>query len=103
MARRRKFYRRRKRPKAEHAYTPKKKLLDMGRIESFKYRLKLALEGLPNQKERGALFANICAKSSNVGLDDAKEYAREQKREGFMDDATLGEVLRILDEFSTRR
>lgn len=105
MARRRKYTIKKgnKRPKKKARYTPKKRMLDMGRIDSFRWNLSNLLAGLPNPQDKGAIFANICTKSTNIGIDETEKYILNEKEREVIDDTMSERLLKLLDKFSRRR
>ncbi|MFQ5815991.1 MAG: hypothetical protein ACE5G7_05790 [Candidatus Hydrothermarchaeaceae archaeon] len=105
MARRRKYTMRKnvKRAKKKNGDSRRKTMLNMGRIESFEWNLGNLLNDLPNPQNRGAIFASIRNKSTNIGIEEAKEYILNKEKEGEIDENTSNELVALLDRFSKRR
>ncbi|MFQ6137138.1 MAG: hypothetical protein ACE5PM_08170 [Candidatus Hydrothermarchaeales archaeon] len=105
MARRRRYMKKRitKGQRKKNGDSSRKNMLDMGRIESFRWNLKNLLDDLPDPQDKGAIFANICTKSTNIGIKEAKEYILHKKEDGAIDENTSNELLRLLDKFGIKR
>ncbi|MEE8168371.1 MAG: hypothetical protein V3T58_05820 [Candidatus Hydrothermarchaeales archaeon] len=105
MARRRKYTMRKgvKRTKKKKVHSSRKSMLNMGRIDNFEWSLKNLLADLPNPGDKGTIFASIRNKSTNIGIDDAKEYVLSKEKEGMIDENMSNGLLTLLDKFSTRR
>jgi hypothetical protein len=79
---------------------PKERKLNMGRLSSFEYSLKKILEGV---EAGGAIFGNICSKSTNLGIAEAKQYVEVLADDGDIEKDKAGEIFELLNRFSTMR
>jgi hypothetical protein len=103
MGRRRKFTVK-KRPYRKAAKTnqngPRKRKLNMRKLSSFEYYLKLALEDV---EAGGTIFGNIYSKSTNLGIDEARKYVDILVEDGNIDEDKAREVIDLLNKFSKFR
>ncbi|MFP3300686.1 MAG: hypothetical protein RXN92_06410 [Thermoplasmatales archaeon] len=78
------------------------KMLDMTKNDEFRYLLEKTLKELPDSL-RGSLFGTIYAKASKFGINSAREYVIEKRKEGVIDEATSRKLIDLLFEYSTYR
>jgi len=79
---------------------PRESKLNMGRLNSFEYRLKKILEDV----EAGStMFGNIRTKSANQGIKDAEQYVETLTDDGDIEKEKAGEILELLNRFSKMR
>ena len=79
---------------------PKKRKLNLGKVSSFEFQLKRALEGV----EAGAIiFGNVCSKSTNIGIAETIEYLEGLEEAGNLTTDKAGELIDLLKRFSRYR
>ncbi len=84
-------------------YARKKiKMLDMNKNDEFRYLLEKSLKDLP-ESLRGSLFGTIYAKASKFGINSAREYIIEKRKDGIIDEATSKKLIDLLFQYSTYR
>lgn len=84
-------------------YARKKiKMLDMNKNDEFRYLLEKSLKDLP-ESLRGSLFGTIYAKASKFGINSAREYIIEKRKEGLIDEPTSRKLIDLLFQYSTYR
>jgi Fe2+ transport system protein FeoA len=87
-----------KQPKARNA--PRQRMLDMGNVSSFKFRLRKILEDVEGSDP---IFANVNSKSVNLGIEDAKIYIEEVVEQGNLKREKADEIIDLLDRFTKYR
>jgi ribosomal protein L19E len=108
LARRRKYIKKKVPSRRSSAKRPtwaartKKRMLNMGRVDSFRYELKKLLEGMPKE-EQSSTFGTIYSKASTQSIDSAKEFVEERVEEGKIDEDLSREVLDLLSRYSRMR
>ena len=80
--------------------SPRKMMLNMRNLSSFRYHLKMTLDGVEGG---GPLYANIFSKSSNIGIDEAKQYVQTVVDEGKLSRDKASEIFDLLRKFSKFR
>ncbi len=80
----------------------KMKMLDMNKNDEFRYLLEKSLKDLP-ESLRGSLFGTIYAKASKFGINSAREYIIEKRKEGIIDEPTSRKLIDLLFQYSTYR
>jgi len=93
----RKPYRRRR---SNDSGVSRKRMLDMGKHDSFKYRLRQVLEDVVGSEP---ILANINSKSTNLGIDNAKEYLETIVEEGSIERNKAEEIIELLHRYSKYR
>ncbi len=88
-----------RRPKETQAPS-RKRMLDMGKFDSFKFRLKKTLEGVEGGEP---IFANVNSKSTNIGTKDAKKYVEDIVEQGTIKREKADEIIDLLDRYSKYR
>jgi|GEM_PF-6429191 len=79
---------------------PRKLMIDMGRLDSFKFYLRKTLEGV---ESGDTVYANILSKSSNVGIDEAMKYIESQTEAGTLAAEKSTEVTQLVKRFTKYR
>lgn len=91
-----------KRPVKKDYNIKKKRMLNMRYLRDFKFELKETLTDLEGENTM-TIFANILSKSSNVGIDEAKEYITSAVENEELDKEKAKEVIGLLNKFSKFR
>lgn len=103
MARRRKIMTKKRTKRGSYKKNtngPKKLMLAMNRLDSFRFNLK---ETLTLVEGGDALYANILSKYSNLGFDEASSYLEEQLETGNLQKEKHAEILEIMKRYSKYR
>jgi len=101
MGRRRRFTRQKGAPtNTGGGSRPRELKLNIGGLSSFEYRLKNILEDV---EAGGTIFGNICSKANNLGIAEAKKYVEVLADDGDIEREKSGEILELLNTFSTLR
>lgn len=100
MGRRRRFITKKRVLKNEGGGGPKKRKLNMGKLSTFEYQLKKVLEDV---EAGSAIFGNVCSKSTNLGIAEAKKYAEALADDGNIERDKASEIIELLNRFSTLR
>ncbi len=79
---------------------PRKSMIDMGRLSSFKFYLKKTLEDV---ESGDTVYANILSKSSNIGIDEAMKYIESQVVSGTLGEEKSAEVIQLVKRFTKFR
>ncbi len=102
--RRRKFKKKRlKHNKPNLANNKRKRMLNMHSVRIFNYDLKDLLSKLPEETDRGPLFASIFSKASNIGIDEAEEFVKAKTEEGIIPKSLSNELNALLNRHSRYR
>lgn len=75
-------------------------MLDMGKHDSFKYRLRQVLEEVVGSEP---ILANINSKSTNLGIEKAKEYIETIVEEGSIGRDKADEIIDLLNRYTKYR
>jgi hypothetical protein len=75
-------------------------MLDMGKVSSFKFRLRKILEDVEGNDP---IFANVNSKSVNLGITDAKLYIEDVVKQGNLKKDKADEIIELLDRFTKYR
>ena len=79
---------------------PKKQKLNLGKVSTFEFQLKKALEGV----EAGAIiFGNVCSKATNIGIAETIEYLEGIEEAGNLSEDKAEELIDLLKRFSRYR
>jgi hypothetical protein len=78
----------------------KKRMLDMGSTNSFKYKLRQTLDDVEGGEP---IFANINSKSINIGISEAKNYVEDTFKQGSITRKKADEIIELLDRFTKFR
>ncbi len=78
----------------------RKRMLDMGKHDSFKYRLRQVLEDVVGCE---TILANINSKSTNLGIENAKEYIETIVVEGSIGREKADEIIDLLNRYTRYR
>jgi hypothetical protein len=78
----------------------RKRMLNMGKISSFKFRLRGILEEVEGSEP---IFANVNSKSINVGIEETKKYLEDVVKLGDIKSEKADEIIELLDRFSKYR
>ncbi len=101
MGRRRKYNKRGGGPKNEGGgSTPPERRLNMRKSDGFEFRLKNSLEGIEGA---GIIFGNICSKSINISIIEAKKYVEALREAGNLEIEKAAEIVELLNRYSTLR
>ncbi|MFO8051196.1 MAG: hypothetical protein R6V01_05790 [Thermoplasmatota archaeon] len=107
MARRRKYRGGKKKFKRKTPNPGEKKrkpLLNLGRLDYFKYDLNEIVDGSDIDEDLAPSFkASVMAKSRNMSIDDAKEYIEELVEQEKISKDTSNKILRLLDRYTKVR
>ena len=85
--------------------TPRKRMLDEGRLAHFRYDLREVLkESRKLDDELVTSFAQtVMTKASRLGVGEAKEFVDEKQHEGVVEKDDRDAIFRLLDRYSTYR
>ncbi|MEW5936371.1 MAG: hypothetical protein AB1665_00940 [Candidatus Thermoplasmatota archaeon] len=72
------------RPRAKRRYTPKKRRLNLRRLNEFKWLLNEILSVLP-ENVRGTLRGSIIAKADKIDVQAAIEFIQQKEAEGLIE------------------
>lgn len=72
----------------------------MGKLSSFEYNLKNALNGVEGN---GVIFGNVCSKATNLGIEDARKYVEKLAEEGNIGEDKAAEIVDLLNRYSRLR
>ncbi len=78
----------------------RKRMLDMGKLNTFRYELKKVLVDVEGGKP---LFANIFSKTSNIGIDETKKYIYSVLEKEDIEEDKAAEIIDLLNRFSKFR
>jgi len=79
---------------------PKKRKLAMGKLSTFEYLLKKALEDV---EMGGTIFGNIYSKAANVGTEEAKQYVESITDDESIERDKADEIIGLLNRYSKMR
>lgn len=103
MGRRRKISMNRKNKRnfqREKVASPKKPMIDMRRLHSFKFELKGILTDVANCD---TIFANILSKSMNLGIEDALRFIEVAVEKGNLETEKSDEIIDLLNKYKKYR
>lgn len=80
----------------------KEKMLDMGRVKTFRYDLEEILEQSKNEDNRQLFKANISIKASQLSIPEAKEYVDKLSENG-LESEIAEKIKNLLERNSTYR
>lgn len=84
--------------------TRRHELLNMRNRQLFSFDIKEVLKATTIDPNTGAQFvAQVMARASRQGIDEAKDYVVEKQNEGIVDEALADQVLSLLDRYSRYR
>jgi len=84
--------------------TKRHELLNMRFKQAFRYDLKeILLRTTIPETEANQFAAQVLARASRQGIDDAKDYIVEKTDEGLVDSASDDQVMHLLDRYSRYR
>lgn len=100
MGRRRKYFKKNKTQNEGGGQGPKTRKLNMGKLDSFEYHLKNMLNGVEG---KGTIFGNICSKSVNLGITEAKNYVEVLAQDGNIEQDKAAQIVELLNRYSRLR
>ncbi len=80
--------------------TPKKIMIDMHRLSSFKFELSGVLSDIEGCD---TIFANILSKSMNVGIEDTIKYIEVGVEKGNLETEKSDEIINLLNRYKKYR
>ncbi len=84
----------------ERVDSPKKPLIDMHRLSSFKFELKGILTDVAGCD---TIFANILSKSMNLGIEDTLRYIEVGVDKGNLETEKSDEIVNLLNKYKKYR
>lgn len=105
MARRRKynFKKKVKKRSQKKLKNPKKAMLNMRQVDSFRYELKNILAGMKDLESQGSVYGSIYSKASNIGIEEAEEFITRKNEEGVFDQELTGKLLDLISRYTRYR
>jgi hypothetical protein len=79
-------------------------MLNLHKKDIFKYHMTRILEGssMP-EEQRQTFMANVLSKAGQASIDSAKDYINSVVAEGHLEQEVADKLVRLLNEYSTRR
>ncbi|GBE54994.1 MAG TPA: hypothetical protein ENH28_02365 [Euryarchaeota archaeon] len=100
MRRRRKFVKKRINKEGS---AKKRRMLNMHRVDDFRYDLKQILSNMPEEDHRHPVFATIYSKASNLGINEARNYIKDKTEEEIIPEEMSEGILNLLYRYSRLR
>jgi hypothetical protein len=102
--RRRKFNKKKfKGSKHNLGNTKRRRMLNMHGINSFNYELRNLLTKIPEESDRGPVFASIYSKASNIGIEEAEGFVNAKAEEGVIPKNLSIRLVELLYKYSRYR
>lgn len=100
MRRRRKFVKKRINKEGS---AKKRRMLNMHRVDDFRYDLERILKNMPEEDHRRPVFATIYSKASNLGINEARNYVKDKTEEEIIPEEMSEGILNLLYRYSRLR
>ncbi len=100
MRRRRKFVKKRINKEGS---AKKRRMLNMHRVDDFRYDLERILNNMPEEDHRRPVFATIYSKASNLGINEARNYVKDKTEEEIIPEEMSEGILNLLYRYSRLR
>ncbi len=100
MRRRRKFVKKRINKEGS---AKKRRMLNMHRVDDFRYDLQQILSNMPEEDHRRPVFATIYSKASNLGINEARNYVKDKTEEEIIPEEMSEGILNLLYRYSRLR